>query len=120
MEKALAELGDAGALPKVEPRRVGQYASRRTASIKEIEPKYRLGDAVATRQAFGKAIEQLGALSPDVVVLDGDVKNSTGTELFAKKFPERFFEAYIAEHNMVGSAFGLAVTGKITYSQIFS
>ena len=120
MEKALAELGDAGALPKIEPRRVGQYTSRRTASINGIEPKYRLGEAVATRQAFGKAIEQLGALSPDVVVLDGDVKNSTGTELFAKKFPERFFEAYIAEQNMVGTALGLAASGKIPYAATFA
>jgi len=53
-------------------------------------------------------------------MLDGDVKNSTGTELFAKKFPERFFEAYIAEQNMVGTALGLAACGKIPYAATFA
>jgi transketolase len=120
MEKALAELGDPGPIEKPEPRRVGQYAPRRPASIKEIEPKYRLGESVATRQAFGRALEQLGALDPDIVVLDGDVRNSTGTELFAKKFPERFFESYIAEQNMVGTALGLAAFGKIACAATFA
>jgi transketolase len=120
MEKALAELGDPGPIEKPEPRRVGQLAPRRATPIKEIEPKYRLGEAVATRQAFGKALEQLGALDPDVVVLDGDVRNSTGAELFAKKFPERFFESYIAEQNMVGTALGLAAFGKIPCAATFA
>jgi transketolase len=75
---------------------------------------------VATRQAFGRALEQLGALDPDIVVLDGDVRNSTGTELFAKKFPERFFESYIAEQNMVGTALGLAAFGKIACAATFA
>ncbi|MGH7126725.1 MAG: transketolase, partial [Stellaceae bacterium] len=120
MEKALAELGDAGQIAKPEPRRVGQFTPRRVVPIKDIEPGYKLGEAVATRQAFGRAIEQLGALDREIVVLDGDVKNSTGTELFAKKFPERFFEAYIAEQNMVGTALGLAVSGKVPFAATFA
>ena len=120
MEKALAELGDPGEIAKPEPRRVGQFAPRQVVAIKDVEPSYKLGEAVATREAFGKAIEHLGALDREVVVLDGDVKNSTGTELFAKKFPERFFEAYIAEQNMVGTALGLAVSGKIPFAATFA
>ena len=120
MKKALSELGDAGEITKPEARRIGQFASRQVVPIKDIEPGYKLGEAVATRQAFGKAIEQLGALDREIVVLDGDVKNSTGTGLFAKKFPERFFESYIAEQTMVGAALGLAVSGKTPIAATFA
>ena len=120
MEKALAELGDPGPIDKPEPRRVGQFTPRPPAPIKEVEPRYKLGEEVATREAFGSALEQLGALSPDVVVLDGDVQNSTGTGMFAKKFSGRFFESYIAEQNMVGTALGLAASGKIPYAGTFA
>ncbi len=119
-EKALAELGDAGPIARPEPRRVGQFTPRRPATIKDSEPGYKLGESVATRQAFGQALERLGALDPEIVVLDGDVKNSTETELFAKKFPDRFFEAYIAEQNMVGTALGLAVSGKLPFAATFA
>ena len=120
MEKALVELGDPGPIAKPEPRRVGQFMRRRVVAVTDIEPRYELGEAVATRQAFGRALERLGAVDPEIVVLDGDVKNSTGAELFAKKFPERFFEAYIAEQNMVGTALGLAVSGKVPFAATFA
>jgi transketolase C-terminal domain/subunit len=61
---------------------------------------------VATRQAYGRALEKLGELDIEIVALDGDVKNSTGAEAFAKRFPDRFFESYIAEQNMVGVVAG--------------
>src|SRR5262249_34681275 len=73
-----------------------------------------------TREAFGDALKKLGAVAPDVVALDGDVKNSTGTEAFAQAFPERFFESYIAEQNMAGTALGLASCGKIPYVVTFA
>jgi len=57
---------------------------------------------VATREAFGATLVKLGEANPRVVVLDADVKNSTFTDRFAKKFPERFFEIFIAEQNMIG------------------
>jgi transketolase len=66
----------------------------------------------ATRDAFGRALEALGANHPEVVVVDGDVSNSTRTEWFGKKYPERFFNIGIAESNLVGVAGGLAGAGK--------
>lgn len=67
---------------------------------------------VATRKAFGNALARLGEKYPNLVVLDGDVKNSTYTEDFEKKFPGRFFQMYIAEQLMIGAATGLARVGK--------
>ena len=66
----------------------------------------------ATRDAFGRALEELGDSYPSVVTVDGDVGNSTRTEWFAKKFPDRGFNVGIAESNMVSVAGGLASTGK--------
>ena len=66
----------------------------------------------ATRDAFGDALKDLGADDPEIVVVDGDVGNSTRTELFAKSFPQRAFNVGIAESNMVGVAGGLAAAGK--------
>ena len=75
--------------------------------------------AVATRKAFGDAILRLGE-DPRVVVLTGDLRNSTNTEDFAAKFPERFFDVGIAEANMIGVASGLALSGKIPWACSFS
>ncbi len=66
----------------------------------------------STREAFGLALADLGARYPDIVVLDGDVHNSTRTEHFAKRFPERFFNVGIAESNLVSMAGGMAGAGK--------
>src|SRR5438034_11452448 len=74
----------------------------------------------STREAFGLALAKLGEEYPDVVVLDGDVHNSTRTEHFAKKFPQRFFNVGIAEANMIGVAAGLAGTGKQAWLASFA
>ena len=74
---------------------------------------------VATRKAFGDALVRIGE-DPRVVVLTGDLKNSTNTEDFAAKFPDRFFDAGIAEANMIGIAAGLALEGKIPFACSFS
>lgn len=66
---------------------------------------------IATRKAFGNALVRLGKTHSTLVVLDGDVKNSTYTEFFAKEFPDRFFELYIAEQNLVGVAVGFSARG---------
>jgi transketolase len=81
---------------------------------------YKPGDSVATREAFGLALEALGAANPLVVGLDADVKNSTYTDKFGKKFPGRFFETFIAEQNMVGAAAGLAACGKVPFAATFA
>lgn len=81
---------------------------------------YKKGDSAATREAFGIALEALGSINPLVVGFDADVKNSTYTEKFGKKFPDRFFETFIAEQNMVGAAAGLAACGKIPFVATFA
>lgn len=74
-------------------------------------PTWDVGDEVATRDAFGKALLALGQERDDVVVLDGEVSNSTRTDEFAEAYPDRYIEAYIAEQNMVGMSIGLARSG---------
>src|SRR6516164_9064513 len=74
----------------------------------------------ATREAFGLALAQLGDTQSDIVVVDGDVGNSTRTQIFAKKFPERFFNVGIAESNLVGIAAGLASSGKRAWIASFA
>lgn len=83
-------------------------------------PSYKPTDSVATREAFGAALAALGEANPLVVGLDADVKNSTYTDKFGKQFPDRFFENFIAEQNMVGVAMGLAACGKIPFSATFA
>jgi transketolase len=74
----------------------------------------------ATRDAFGTALAKLGAEYPDLVVLDGDVHNSTRTEFFAEKYPDRFFNVGIAESNLVGAAAGMACSGKRAWLASFA
>lgn len=81
---------------------------------------YKLGDSVATREAFGATLAALGDVNPLIVGLDADVKNSTYTDKFGKKFPDRFFENFIAEQNMLGAAAGLAACGKIPFVATFA
>ena len=74
----------------------------------------------ATRQSYGEALEELGNENENVVVLDADLSAATKTSIFAKKFPERFFDMGIAEANMVGIAAGMASCGKIPYISTFA
>ena len=74
-------------------------------------PRYEVGTAVATRKAYGDALAALGSARGDVVALDGEVSNSTFAEVFAKAHPERYFEMYIAEQQLVAAAVGLQAVG---------
>src|SRR5712692_4554345 len=74
----------------------------------------------STREAFGLALAKLGEENSDVVVVDGDVHNSTRTDFFAQKFPQRFFNVGIAESDMVGIAAGLASSGKRAWVSSFA
>ncbi|MEO7147682.1 MAG: transketolase [Terrimesophilobacter sp.] len=82
-------------------------------------PAYKLGEKVATRVAFGAAIAALAA-RPEVVVVDGEVGNSTHAEEFEKVAPERYFEVFIAEQQMVATAVGLAVRGYVAFASTFA
>ena len=75
---------------------------------------------IATRQAYGEALAELGEKYPNLVVMDADLAASTKTAMFKKKYPERFFDAGIAEANMVCMAAGLATTGKIVFASSFA
>ena len=75
---------------------------------------------VATRKAYGTALERLFPRYPGMVVLDGEVGNSTYAELFQKKYPDRFFEMFIAEQNMVGTGLGLSLRGKTAFVSTFA
>src|SRR3954469_16269541 len=74
----------------------------------------------SVREAFGQALAKLGEGHADVVVVDGDVHNSTRTDFFAKKFPDRFFNVGIAESNLIGVAGGLASSGKRAWVSSFA
>lgn len=75
---------------------------------------------VATRKAYGNAIARIFPKYPDIVVMDAEVSNSTHAEIFREKYPERFFEMYIAEQNMVGAALGLSRRNKIPFISTFA
>jgi transketolase len=125
MERDFAELPEPTTAPEVEPRRVGRRKAgparpRAGRASGQIETQYSLGEKVATRDGYGAALKKVGGRIPEVVALDGDVKNSTRAAEFAEAFPGRFFEGYIAEQNMVGAALGLAASGKVPYVATFA
>ena len=74
----------------------------------------------ATRQSYGEALAELGKENPNIVVLDADLSTATKTNIFAKEFPERFFDMGIAEQNLVSTAAGMATCGKIPYVSTFA
>jgi transketolase len=82
--------------------------------------EFTVGAKLSTRKAFGYALQALGKASEAVFTLDADVKNSTYTEFFAKQFPDRFIQCFIAEQNMVGVSTGLALRGKIPFAATFA
>lgn len=91
-----------------------------SVTIKEVNKTYSIGEMVATRRAYGEAVAKIFPEFPDIVVLDAEVCNSTYAEIFKKHYPDRFFECFIAEQNMVGMAVGLSLRGKIPFVSTFA
>jgi transketolase len=83
-------------------------------------PQHKLGEMIATREAYGAAIAALGTVDHRVVALDGDVKNSTFSEKFEAVHGERFYQFFIAEQAMIGAAMGLAARGAIPFPSTFA
>ena len=108
------ELGDV----KVPARRYGK--ERPVAAPFAVAPAYKPGDLVATREAYGSALEQIGAACASLMAVDGDTKNSTFSERLKKVRPNQFADAYIAEQNMVSVALGASTEGKIPYASSFA
>ena len=79
-----------------------------------------MADKIATRAAYGEFLAEEGALNPDLVVLDADLAGSTKTSEFKKRYPERFFDMGIAEQNLMGTAAGLALSGKTVCASSFA
>ena len=121
LDKALAELPNGHPAAAPAGGRPPAYEVSPTAPCGEVAaPAYTLGEKVATRVAYGTALAKLGAVDDRIVALDGDTKNSTFAETFLQAHPERYFESYIAEQNMVGAAVGLAACGKIPFASTFA
>jgi len=120
-EKAIEELGGVRSLQVEAAKPEGNGSSRRIDPGHAVRwPSWGADDRVATRRAYGEALAALGAERGDVVALDGEVSNSTFSELFAKAHPERYFEMFIAEQQMVAAAVGLQVRGYRPFASTFA
>ena len=117
-KQAIAELGEARSrtFPVAKPERWERPSMQRTGSL--ALKSY--AEPIATRKAYGEALAALGAARKDVVVLDAEVSNSTHAEDFKKTAPERFFEMYIAEQQMVASAVGMQVVDLVPFASTFA
>jgi transketolase len=121
LSKAIAELGGAAEPPAVERRSSARLLLPQPAEFPAPEPPaYKSGQLVATREAYGAALKKLGAANPKVVAVDGDVQNSTFAEIFGKAYPERYFQGYIAEQNLVSVCVGLSARGFTTFAASFA
>lgn len=119
-QKAIQELGgERHIVVQVQPPERREPAPRAQAQALQL-PTYEVGSSSATRKAYGDALKALGAARPDVVGLDGEVSNSTHAEEFAHAFPERYFEMYIAEQQMIAAAVGLGVRGWVPFASTFA
>jgi transketolase len=83
-------------------------------------PSFSVGEKVATRKGYGEALKALGAARADVVALDGEVSNSTYSEIFAAAHPDRYFEMFIAEQQMIAAAVGMQARGWTPYASTFA
>jgi transketolase len=114
---AIHELGGERALVIAPPKPEGYAPDGGGATAGGTEPSYE--KAIPTRKAFGDALAWLAGTRPDLVVLDGEVGNSTYTDDFQKVAPHRFFELYISEQCMVGAQVGLQALGKVAFAATF-
>jgi transketolase len=115
-DKAIAELGGARSIT-ITPPKPEHVEVRAHAATGATVPTYQ--DDIATRKAFGEALAAVAPQRFELVVLDGEVSNSTHTEDFQKAAPDRFFEMYIGEQNMLGAAVGLQALGKKAFAATF-
>jgi transketolase len=131
-DRAIAELGGVRSLvirgPRPAPAEPGPALEHPSTLAPQDEkpvpstdrPVYKTGEKVATRKAYGDALVALGARDPKVVALDGEVSNSTFAEEFTRAFPERYFEMFIAEQQLVAAATGLAARGYKSFASTFA
>jgi transketolase len=125
-ERAIIELGGERHLVVRGPKpdaaatdAAGRRAAKADGAAEVKLPVYTVGDKVATRKAYGQTLAALGARR-DVVAMDGEVSNSTFAELFAHQYPERYFEMYIAEEQLIAAAVGFGVRGYRPFASTFA
>jgi transketolase len=119
-ERAIAELGGVRDLRVRGPLPVVKATGKVGADSVPVQlPTYEVGKKISTRQAYGQALAALGART-DVVAMDAEVSNSTFASLFAKAHPERFFEMFIAEQQLVATAIGFSVRGYVPFASTFA
>ena len=120
-ERAIIELGGQRSLLVRGPKpAAAARASRDGKAAEEVTlPRYAVGDKVATRKAYGDALAAIG-VRHDVVAMDGEVSNSTFADEFAQKYPERYFEMYIAEQQLIAAAVGFSVRGYRPFASTFA
>lgn len=127
-ERAISEMGGPRYILVHGPRpdettqrhRAHRHPASDRAALDHPPPRYEVGQKIATRKAYGDALVALGARDPMVVVLDGEVSNSTFAAEFTQAYPDRYFEMYIAEQQMVAAATGLSARGYKSYASTFA
>src|SRR3954451_8127559 len=120
-EAAIAELGGIRRLRVHVAKPQAQLSRQPVPAPNPVAfPKYELGAEVATRRGYGEALAALGSQRPEIVGLDGEVSNSTYADLFAHAHPERYFEMFIAEQQLVAAAVGLQVRGWKPFASTFA
>lgn len=121
LAKAIAEMGGPIEVPNDPGRSYARAKLPEPPDFTESPaPSYKPDASVATREAYGNALKRIGAVNPHIVALDGDVKNSTFAEIFGNAYPDRFYQAYIAEQNMISVGVGLAARGKVPFLSSFA
>jgi transketolase len=118
--RALEELGPLDIKVRGEMQRPEDIRPENRDAEKAKLLSYSGDKPASTRHAYGTALERLYPQYPDIVVLDAEVSNSTFAEIFKKTWPDRFFEMYIAEQNMVGAGLGLCLRGKVPFVSTFA
>lgn len=123
-EQLAAAIREKGGAPTVGPDPGKSFERKSLPKPPEFKPlaapEYAADARVATREAYGFALKRLGAANADVVALSGDVNNSTFSQAFADAYPDRFWQGYIAEQNMVSLAVGLQARGKAPFADTFA
>jgi transketolase len=120
VDAALEELGGTNDL-RVEVRKPDPGETFTAGLTGQLElPTWEVGDEEATRGAYGAALKALGGVREDIVALDGEVSNSTYSQEFAKEYPERYFEMFIAEQQMVAAAVGMSVRHRVPFASSFA
>jgi len=120
LQQALRELGEVDHSIRGQITRPADATPHRPEAEAAESFDYQLGEELATRDAYGNALRRLAPQCPDLIALDGEVCNSTRAKFFRDEYPDRFFEMYIAEQNMVGAALGLSLCGKLPFVSSFA